>query len=144
MANEDIKILIVEDDEVNRQCGEMNLKRFTKFTNVASADDGTSGLDFLEHNPDTDIVFLDRMMIRMNGVPMLKRMNENTSYKNIIPIFQTGELGFKEKKECIDNGSLYLLQKPFNHSQQSIMTEFVAAKIRAKRRMLDYKRSKGN
>ena len=138
MTNEDIKILIVDDDEVNRMCGTMNLKRFTKFTNVAAADDGTSGLEFLEHNPDTDIIFLDRMMTRMNGLPMLKKMNENSSYKNIISVFQTGEVGYKEKRECIDNGSLYLLQKPFDHNQQSIITEFVAAKIRAKRRILDY------
>jgi response regulator RpfG family c-di-GMP phosphodiesterase len=138
MANEDIKILIVDDDEVNRQCGEMNLKRFTKFSNVASADDGITGLQFLEQNPDTDIVFLDRMMIHMNGVHMLQKMNENSSFRNIVPVFQTGDVGFKEKRECIENGSLYLLQKPFNYNQQGIITEFVAAKIRAKRRMFDY------
>ena len=135
MSNEDIKILIVDDNETNRICGEMNLKRFIKYSNVDSADDGTTAIEYLTKNLDTDIVFIDRMMLKMNGIPMIQKMNENPQFKHMISIFQTGEVSLAEKQECIDNNSLYLLQKPYDHKEQGIITDVLAALIRARRRM---------
>lgn len=135
MANEDIKILVVDDDEVNRECAEMNLKRFIGYTNFSSADDGTTCLEHLESNPDVDIIFLDRMMNRLNGIPTLHKMNENAKYKDIVVIFQTGEVSKEDKLECISAGSLYLLQKPYGPEDQGVFVHSIAPFIRAKRRI---------
>jgi hypothetical protein len=135
MANDDIKILIVDDDEINRECAEMNLERFIGYSNYSSADDGTTALQYLEKNPDVDVIFLDRMMNKLNGVPMLLKMNENPDYKDIIVIFQTGDVGKVEKQECIDAGSLYLLQKPYSYIDQGVIVNASVSLIRTKRIM---------
>jgi hypothetical protein len=135
MANDDIKILVVDDDPLNLVCAETNLDRFIGYNNYGSADDGTSGLEYLEKNPDVDIIFLDRMMKKLNGIPMLKKMKENPGYNDIAVIFQTGDVGKPEKQECIDTGSLYILQKPYTDIEQGVMVNVVAAQVRAKRRM---------
>jgi two-component system cell cycle response regulator len=137
MSNEDIKILIVDDNETNRMCAEMNLKRFIKYSNVASQDDGITALDYLRKHPDTDIVFIDRMMLKMNGIPMIRQMNADPTFKHMVSVFQTGEVSLPEKQECIDNNALYLLQKPYDYKSQGILTNFIASLIRARRRMQD-------
>lgn len=135
MSNEDIKVLVVDDDEVNRECGEINLERFIGYSNYASADDGTSGLEYLEKNPDVAVIFLDRMMNKLDGVPTLLKMNENPAHKDIVVIFQTGDVGKEEKQECIDAGAIYLLQKPYGDTEQGIILNAAVPIIRAKRRM---------
>lgn len=137
MGNDDIKVLIVDDDEINRECAGTNLDRFIGYSNYASADDGTSGLEYLEKNHDVDVIFLDRMMDKLDGVPMLLKMNENPAYKDIVVIFQTGDVGKEEKQECIDAGAMYLLQKPYGDTEQGIIINATIPIIRAKRRMRD-------
>lgn len=135
MANDDIKILIVDDDEINRECAEMNLERYIGYNNYSSADDGTTALQYLEKNPDVNVIFLDRMMNKLNGVPMLLKMKENPDYKDIIVIFQTGDVGSAEKQECIDAGSLYMLQKPYSDTDQGTMLNAAVSLVRAKLRI---------
>jgi len=135
MDNGDIKVLVVDDDEINRDCAETNLDRFIGYSNYASADDGISGLEYLAKNPDVAVIFLDRMMDKLDGVPMLLKMNENPAYKDIVVIFQTGDVGKEEKQECIDAGAMYLLQKPYGDTEQGLIINAAVPIIRAKRRM---------
>ena len=69
----DAKILLVDDNEVNRSVF-CNLLKQTKvqITDVAS---GTQCLEMLREKP-FDIVFLDHMMPGMDGVETLRRMKE--------------------------------------------------------------------
>jgi CheY-like chemotaxis protein len=138
MSNQDIKILIVDDDENNRFCAVRNLKRFIGYSNYAEADDGSSGLSYLEKNSDVDIILLDRMMSGVNGLDMLKTMHEKLRYPDVEVIFQTGAVSKEEKKECLDAGSFFLLQKPYDDVCMAQLLHAVSLQIRVRRRIKKY------
>lgn len=113
MANQDINIMVVDDDETNRFCTKINLE-IIGYNNFHEADDGVTCLEYLENNHDIDIILLDRMMNNLNGVPTLRKIRENPAYDNIIVMFQTGEITEEKLQECMDAGSLYLIEKPYD------------------------------
>lgn len=133
MANEDIKILIVDDDENNRFCATHNLKRFIGYPNFAEADDGNTALEYLAQNHDVDIILLDRMMPGLSGIPTMQKLNADPAYKNMIVVFQTGEVSKEDKQECINAGSLYLLQKPYDDICMAELLRTISHHVRANR-----------
>ncbi len=138
MTNEDIKILIVDDDEDNRFCAAHNLRRFIGYPNFAEAEDGFAGLSYLKENPDVDIILLDQMMTGLDGVEMLCKMKEEPRYNDIEVIFQTGSLSDDEKAACMKAGSLYLLQKPYDDAAMKRLLVSASQRVRAKRRLKEY------
>lgn len=134
MDNNDIKILVVDDDETNRYCGKRNLS-LNGYNNFAEADDGTTCLEYLSNNPDVDIIFLDRMMNALHGVPTLKKIRENKNLDDVIIIFQTGEIAVEHIEECMNAGSLHLLKKPYEDEQMARFVNISAHLIRAKRQI---------
>ena len=133
MPNEDIKILVVDDDEGNLFCIGLNIKHVIGYTNYAQAGDGQAALAYLDEHRDVDIIILDRMMTKMHGVPMLLEMNKNPECKDIVVIFQTGDITLTSKEECFNAGSLYFLQKPYDISDISQLLNPISSLIRAKR-----------
>ncbi|OGK14800.1 hypothetical protein A3H80_03905 [Candidatus Roizmanbacteria bacterium RIFCSPLOWO2_02_FULL_37_19] len=75
------KILIIDDDEYIRDLYEEILKD-AKF-NVDSAVDGKDGLEKIEKNT-YDLVLLDVMMPKMDGLDVLKNLAEKKMKVNIV------------------------------------------------------------
>ncbi len=80
MANEEVSILIVDDDEVDVRAIQRGLKQQRISNPVYVATDGQAGLDLLrgQHGnnklPPPFLVLLDLNMPRMNGIQFLKEL----------------------------------------------------------------------
>ncbi len=111
MEKEELKILIVDDNEKDLKLLEIRLTQLG-FRNVVKAMEGTEALELArKHLPD--LIFLDFMMPGMDGLTLLKEV------KNIFPqimvIMITGYGGVKEAVEAIKLGAIDFLEKPFSH-----------------------------
>ncbi len=74
IQNNSKKILIVEDDRVLRRVIVDNLK--TEGFLVLEAEDGIRGL-FIALDEHPDLILLDVVMPRMDGISMLEKLREN-------------------------------------------------------------------
>ncbi|MFH0857582.1 MAG: response regulator [Candidatus Magasanikbacteria bacterium] len=78
------KILVVEDDTILRNALEEGLKGI-KDIDILLAKDGKDGLEQTKkHIPD--VILLDILMPKMNGVEVLEKIRKNDSTKDI-PVF---------------------------------------------------------
>ena len=105
-------ILVVDDEPIN-------LVVIKEFLSVIScrmtlADDGQEALDILEANPeDFDLILLDRMMPKLNGMEVLEKMSHHPILQHCPVILQTAMAAKKEIIEGINAGAFYYLTKPF-------------------------------
>ena len=79
-----VKILYVDDEIINLQLFEIN---FSKNYNVIIADNGFSGLEILENNPDISVVISDMKMPNMNGLEFIKKAKSSNPLLNGAPKF---------------------------------------------------------
>lgn len=84
-----INLLIVEDDEFNRELI-ISYLSYNKNINFIEAENGIVALDKLENN-DIDIVLLDLHMPKMNGAETLREIRKNIKYKFIPVIIITSD-----------------------------------------------------
>ena len=102
------KILLVEDDEL---VSELYHIFFTsKGCEVVKAMDGLDGLEKLQ-SVIPDIILLDLMMPRMNGVEMLEKVKSTDSYSHI-PVFILSNLSDPKIVDvCYKKGAIEFLVK---------------------------------
>ena len=67
------RVLIVEDDPMVSMINEQYIKRNKNFEIVGKCSDGSSALEFLEHN-EVDLLVLDVYMPHMDGFETLRRI----------------------------------------------------------------------
>ena len=87
-ASQNDQILIVEDDDENREflCALLEADGFL----VATARDGKEALDWLSGNPRPSVVLLDLEMPRMNGWEFLQAADAAAALAGIRVIMLTG------------------------------------------------------
>jgi len=102
------KILIVEDDLL---ISRMYSQAFTfeKFE-VATADNGKDGL-LLVDKFKPDLILLDVMMPKMNGIDFLKVLKDNKMYKNIPVIVLTNLSGTQDVEAALSLGAVKFIVK---------------------------------
>lgn len=105
------QILIIEDEESISNLLETELS-FEGY-NVLSAADGMSGLKIFEEKQEyLDVVLLDWMIPKLDGLEVLRRMKKMT---NKVPvIFVTARDYVGDKVAGLDAGADDYLTKPFN------------------------------
>ena len=104
----DLKVLIIDDNLINRQLLSVLLKKDEEVKIILEAENGRDGLSKLENNKDIDIIFLDIVMPIMNGIDFLKELNSD--YFDIpIIVMSTDD---QKKEESLDNGASLFLLKP--------------------------------
>lgn len=104
------KILSAEDSPATQKFISFTLKY--KGYEVTTANDGIEALEKLSQ--DTfDLVILDIMMPRMNGLEVLKEIKTKTPYKDLPILMLTSEKGEADRKKAMDLGALNFLTKPF-------------------------------
>ncbi len=104
------QILIVEDDPNIRMLLEFILR---KHYEVASREDGLSGMSWLASGNLPDLIVTDVEMPRLNGYEFLKNVRESGFFGQIpvlmVSGFETQEVKFK----CLSRGANAFLSKPF-------------------------------
>ena len=109
------RILIVDDEPFNIEI----LLEYLEDTgyDLDTAEDGQAAWDKLRAAPgDYDVVILDRMMPRMNGLEVLARIKAHPELQSIPVILQTALAAQDEILEGIRAGAWYYLTKPFDEA----------------------------
>lgn len=106
------KILAVDDEEMNIDVLEEHLKE-AGFA-VVIARDGVEAMDALEKHPDIEAIVLDRMMPRMDGMEVIRRVKDMDRIRNIPIIMQTAAASNEQILEGLRAEVYYYLTKPYS------------------------------
>jgi DNA-binding response OmpR family regulator len=109
VANE--SILVIEDDASVRTLLSKSLG--AKGYDVRCVDDGLEGLKALEKEPRPDLIIVDIMMPRLDGMTFVKAVKSH-GFRPAIPIiFLTAKNDPKSMIEGINLGARFYVTKPF-------------------------------
>lgn len=102
MADQKYHIIIVEDDSLIAQMYQKSLANAA--FSVELAVDGEAGWTAInEHSPD--LIILDFMMPKLNGVEVLTKIRSDEKLKNIPVIVMSSLMGDADKKRALDAGA---------------------------------------
>ncbi len=104
-------ILIVDDIEKNR----ILLQDYTRALGYShtTAENGVEALERIKETP-SDLVLLDMRMPEMNGLETLNRLKEDKDTRHIPVIMISALDDMDTVAQCIQNGAVDYLFKPFN------------------------------
>ena len=105
-----LKVLIVDDDFINRKLLQALLKKNTSVTDIQEAENGSDALDKLKKDSSINLILLDIMMPIVDGVEFLKIFRSDMSNSHItVIVLSTDDT---RKTEVFDNGANDFLRKP--------------------------------
>ena len=104
------KILSAEDSPATQKFISFTLK-YKGYT-VVSVNDGREALETLTQE-SFDLIILDIMMPRMNGLEVLKEIKTKTPYKDVPIVMLTSEKGEADRQKAMGLGATNFLTKPF-------------------------------
>lgn len=108
--NKDKTILIVDDIEINRM---ILAEIFNDEYNIIEACNGAQAIEIINSNSTICAVLLDLLMPEINGLGVLKEMNENGKI-NSIPVFLITAADSEEMlMEGYNFGAIDVIRKPF-------------------------------
>ena len=106
------KILIVDDDMINRKLLNVLLKK--NGYNTIEAENGMEALNIIKNEP-IDMVLLDIIMPVMDGMDLLKILKADNDYKDIpVAILTTDDT---RKTEALGLGACSVLIKPIKEPE---------------------------
>ena len=95
------KILIVEDNEMNRDMLSRRLER--KGFNVVMAEDGQKGVD-MSKSENPDLILMDLSLPKMDGWTATKHIKGNDELKSIPIIALSAHAMEEHKKRALESG----------------------------------------
>jgi two-component system alkaline phosphatase synthesis response regulator PhoP len=116
------RILIVDDDPAIRRLLSHSLELEGYL--VATASDGEEALDQLPV-ADPDVVVLDIMMPRMNGLDVLERIRRDPNTADLPVILLTAKAAKEDVWEGWQRGVDYYMTKPFDVEELLRFIEYV-------------------
>jgi adenylate cyclase len=111
MADEGARVLVVDDNEMNRDMLSRRLMRLNY--EVLMAEDGEQALAMVREQ-DFDLVLLDIMMPTISGYEVLERIKADDTTKHIPVIMISAVDDLDSVVRCIELGAEDYLFKPFN------------------------------
>ena len=105
------KILIVDDEPFNLDLLEQELGDYDYV--IERAGDGVEALEKTQ-NFKPDVILLDYMMPRMNGLEVVKQLRESQEHKGIPVILLTAKATQEDKVAGLDAGADDYVTKPFD------------------------------
>jgi len=109
------KVLAIDDEATCLEIIKFSLS--TKGYEVFTAESGAEAIEFLQQHSDINVVLLDMMMPKMNGLETLKKIRQISSASNIPIIFQTGTSHYAEinkaQEEDVNN---FIIHKPYKRA----------------------------
>ncbi len=131
---EPYRILVVDDEPLNREIIAEHLDEACYA--LTMAEDGLQAWDVLDHSrQDFDLVILDRMMPRMDGVELLGRIKSDARFADLPVIMQTAATQKQQVLDGIRHGAFWYLPKPFDRDMLMSLVEAALA-LRQSRRQL--------
>lgn len=103
-------ILIVDDMEINRA---ILAEGFKDKHEILEAADGEEALELIESNEHIAAVLLDLIMPKMDGLEVLRRMNESKKIVHVPVFIITAENSEKTLMDAYDLGAVDVISKPF-------------------------------
>lgn len=105
-----IKVLVVDDDFINRKLLHTLLKKNPSVKETIEAENGSDALDKLKKDSTIDLILLDIMMPVVDGIEFLKIFRSDMSNAHIpVIVLSTDDT---RKTEVFDNGANDFLRKP--------------------------------
>lgn len=111
MTSEQALILVVDDNEMNRDMLSRRLER--QGYRSIMAEDGVQALEVLPQHP-FDLILLDIMMPRMNGYEVLEKVKNDPAARHIPIIMISAVDDLDSVVKCVEMGADDYLFKPFN------------------------------
>lgn len=111
MKGDEGSVLVVDDNEVNRDLLARRLQRQGHLVTVA--EDGLQALELMRSEP-FDLVLLDIMMPQMNGYQVLENLKADEQLRYIPVIMISAVDDIDSIVRCIELGAEDYLSKPFN------------------------------
>jgi len=108
-SKKDLKILLVEDNNVNRKMISTMLNK--NGIDVSEAADGYGALKILQYNKNFDLIFVDLYMPGIDGIETLEEMKK-LNLPPIPKIMFTASTDNEDKKRCFNAGFTDYLTKP--------------------------------
>ncbi len=108
--NEHVKILLVEDNEVNRKLIENMLVGILKSYELDSAENGQEALDMVVSGGGYDLILMDAQMPIMDGYTATKKLRE-MGFKGVI-VMATASVADMDVKKAFESGCDDFLPKP--------------------------------
>ena len=112
MADKDVKLLAVDDEEFNRKLLIRHLKK-EGFLNVDTAENGQQALEMVRGG-DYDLIMMDIEMPEMDGITTLESMKSDMRLRDVPVIMISGVEAMDSIVKCIELGAEDYLNKPFN------------------------------
>jgi putative two-component system response regulator len=110
-----LKVLVVDDDFINRKLLQTLLKKNPDVTEIIEAENGSDALDKLKKENDINLILLDIMMPIVDGIEFLKIFRSDMSNAHIpVIVLSTDDT---RKTEVFDNGANDFLRKPIKEDQ---------------------------
>ena len=109
--SEQTKILIVDDDPDIRKV--LNLLLRSDYE-TAEAADGYAAVEYMQQNPETDLVILDVMMPGMDGIETCGKIREHS---NVPILFLTAKSAEQDRIAAYRSGGDDFLSKPFSQPE---------------------------
>jgi response regulator RpfG family c-di-GMP phosphodiesterase len=108
--NENVRVLLVEDDDAERTALAAVLGLEPTYE-VITAEDGIRALEIAQENPP-DIIVSDIYMPGMNGLELCKRIKSDSQLKNTMVILISSSAEVKDRVEGFDSGVDDYVPKP--------------------------------
>ena len=105
------KILIVDDEPFNLDLLEQELSDYDY--QIARAGDGVEALEKIQSFAP-DVILLDYMMPRMNGLEVVKQLRTSPQHQSIPVILLTAKATQEDKVAGLDAGADDYVTKPFD------------------------------
>ena len=106
------KILVVEDNELNR---EMLTELLVGQFEVLTAENGEEGLKMLsQHYKELSAVLLDVYMPVCDGFEFLERIKDDIMLSSVPVIVTTGSNRPEDEEHCLELGAVDFVSKPYN------------------------------
>ncbi len=112
-----LRVLIVDDDFINRRLMQALLKRNADVIDIQEAENGSDALDKLKKDSSINFILLDIMMPVVDGVEFLKIFRSDISNAHVpVIVLSTDDT---RKSEVFDNGANDFLRKPIKEDDLS-------------------------
>ncbi|WP_456322307.1 response regulator [Hydrogenimonas sp.] len=109
-----IKVLVVDDDMINRKLMTAILKKEKNIESIMEASNGQEAVTLLKDLNDIDLVLLDIIMPIMDGIAVLQIMNSDPKLQKIPVIVLTTDES--KKTEALNSGANDFIAKPVRES----------------------------
>jgi putative two-component system response regulator len=110
-----LKVLIVDDDFINRKLLQTILKKNKNVVEMIEAENGSDALDKLKKETGINLILLDIMMPIVDGIEFLKIFRSDMKNSHIpVIVLSTDD---SRKTEVFDSGANDFLRKPIKEEE---------------------------